>query len=37
MYERRLQELNPNVKNITYDVNDLYSYIDHMGDMCALV
>jgi hypothetical protein len=37
LYENRLRELNPSVRNITYDVNDLNNYIDHLGDFCALV
>ena len=37
MYEKRLQELNPTVQNITYDVKNLHAYIDHLTDLCALV
>lgn len=37
MYEKRLQELNPTVANITYDVKDLNTFIDHFTDFCALV
>ncbi len=37
MYETRLQELNPNVRNIQYDVKDLHAYVDHLGDLVALV
>ena len=37
MYEARLKEINPYVRNITYDVRDLHNYIDHLTDMCALV
>ncbi|KAK9810410.1 hypothetical protein WJX72_010282 [[Myrmecia] bisecta] len=36
-FERKLKELNPNLRNITYDIQDLYSYIDNMPDMSALV
>eukprot|EP01031_Cornospumella_fuschlensis_P033778 gene33778-40873_t len=37
MYEHKLKELNPNVQNITYDINDLYTFIDGLYDICALV
>ena len=37
MYENRLKELNPSVRNITYDVKDLHAYVDHLGDLCALM
>ena len=36
MYEQKLKELNPQVKNITYDISDLYNYLDSMTDICAL-
>lgn len=36
MYEKKLQELNPHVRNITYDVHDLHKYLDLMTDLCAL-
>ena len=36
LYEQRLKELNPTVRNITYDVKDLHAYIDHMGDVVLL-
>lgn len=29
-------ELNPNLRSITYDIGDLYSYIDQMPDLSAL-
>jgi hypothetical protein len=32
-----LAELNPNLRSITYDIGDLYSYIDQMPDLSALV
>ena len=34
---RLIQELNPTMRNITYDINDLYSYIDSMPDLSCLV
>jgi hypothetical protein len=37
MYEHKLKELNPNVQNITYDVNDLYVFLDSYQDICGLV
>lgn len=37
MYEHKLKDLNPHVANITYDVNDLYTFFDSLHDICALV
>lgn len=37
LFEQRLKELNPSMKNITYDVTDLYDFIDALTDMSALV
>ncbi|XVE53519.1 hypothetical protein DITRI_Ditri03aG0009600 [Diplodiscus trichospermus] len=37
LYERKLKELNPAVQNITYDIADLYNFIDGLADMSALV
>uniref|UniRef100_A0A7S0SX96 Enhancer of rudimentary homolog n=1 Tax=Mantoniella antarctica TaxID=81844 RepID=A0A7S0SX96_9CHLO len=37
MFEARLKELYPKIKNITYDVEDLYNYIDALADCSALV
>ena len=37
MYENRLKELNPEVRNITYEIQDLKNYINSLGDICALV
>ena len=37
MYEHKLKELNPSVQNITYDISDLYTYIDNIHDICGLV
>ena len=34
---RLIQELNPTMRNITYDINDLYAYIDSMPDLSCLV
>lgn len=37
MYEHKLKELNPQVQNITYDVTDLYRFLDNLHDICGLV
>lgn len=37
MYEHKLKELNPSVAHITYDISDLYNFLDHLNDICALV
>ncbi|XP_041016930.1 enhancer of rudimentary homolog isoform X4 [Juglans microcarpa x Juglans regia] len=37
LYERKLKELNPALRNITYDIADLYNFIDGLADMSALV
>lgn len=37
LYERKLKELNPAMRNITYDIEDLYNFIDGLTDLSALV
>ncbi|GER32488.1 enhancer of rudimentary protein [Striga asiatica] len=37
LYERKLKELNPSSRNITYDISDLYNFIDGLADLSALV
>ena len=37
MYEKKLQQLNPTVSQISYDIADLFRYVDSLGDLCALV
>eukprot|EP01018_Ginkgo_biloba_P006743 Gb_09808 [translate_table: standard] len=37
LYERKLKELNPTLRNITYDIADLYNFIDGPADLSALV
>jgi len=37
LYEQKLQMLNPNIRNITYDVSDLFGYIDELADLTCLV
>mmetsp|Transcript_27278 Transcript_27278/g.76161 ORF Transcript_27278/g.76161 Transcript_27278/m.76161 type:complete len:106 (+) Transcript_27278:136-453(+) len=36
LFEEQLKRKNPHVANITYDINDLYGYIDGIFDMSAL-
>ena len=37
VFEHRLKELKPNSPQITYDISDLYNYLDELPDLCALV
>merc|ERR1739848_109429 len=37
MFEKKLKDLNPTLKNITYEISDLYNFIDSYPDMYALV
>lgn len=37
MFEKKLKDLNPNLRNISYEITDLYKYIDGQVDMSALV
>ncbi|KAG6436515.1 hypothetical protein SASPL_101416 [Salvia splendens] len=37
LYERKLKDLNPAIRNITYDISDLYNFIDGLADLSALV
>ncbi|KAJ1492231.1 enhancer of rudimentary, partial [Baffinella frigidus] len=37
LYETRLKGLNPGMRNITYDITDLYSFIENLGDLSCLV
>ena len=37
MYEGKLKELNPHVRNITYDISDLFNYVDSLSDLSAMV
>jgi hypothetical protein len=37
MYEHKLKELNPSIAQITYDVSDLYNFLDELHDICGLV
>lgn len=37
LYEQGLKASNPQLRNITYDVGDLFRYLDTVRDLCALV
>lgn len=37
IYEKELKSLNPQVRNITYDVSDLYTYLEQLADISCLV
>ncbi|THU72469.1 hypothetical protein C4D60_Mb04t12460 [Musa balbisiana] len=37
LYERKLKEINPTIQNITYDISDLYNFIDGLADLSALI
>ncbi|KAJ6804141.1 enhancer of rudimentary-like protein [Iris pallida] len=37
LYERKLKELNPAMRHLTYDIADLYNFIDGLVDLSALV
>ena len=37
MYEMKLKELNPQIAHITYDISDLFKFLDSMTDLCAMV
>lgn len=36
-YEAKLKEMNPTVRDITYDIKDLYNFVDHFADIGVLV
>ncbi|KAJ4798994.1 hypothetical protein LUZ62_050240 [Rhynchospora pubera] len=36
-YERKLREIDPTNQHITYDISDLYNFIDGLADLSALV
>ena len=35
--DRQLKALNPTVANITYDIADLYAYLDQVADISMLI
>jgi hypothetical protein len=37
LYEKELKALNPKLTNITYDISDLYGYLDQLCDISLLV
>ncbi len=37
LYEQKLKTMNPTAARITYDIKDLYDYIDSLVDMSCLV
>lgn len=37
MYEHRLKQLNPNRRKITYDISELFKFVDTLPDLSALV
>eukprot|EP00697_Spironema_sp_BW2_P003919 gnl/Spiro4/15280_TR8201_c0_g1_i1.p2 gnl/Spiro4/15280_TR8201_c0_g1~~gnl/Spiro4/15280_TR8201_c0_g1_i1.p2 ORF type:complete len:116 (+),score=14.74 gnl/Spiro4/15280_TR8201_c0_g1_i1:32-349(+) len=37
LYEQKLKQLNPNLSRITYDITDLYNYLDSLPDISCLV
>eukprot|EP00246_Nothoceros_aenigmaticus_P012385 TRINITY_DN381_c0_g1_i2.p1 TRINITY_DN381_c0_g1~~TRINITY_DN381_c0_g1_i2.p1 ORF type:complete len:116 (+),score=17.01 TRINITY_DN381_c0_g1_i2:124-471(+) len=37
LFEKKLKEANPDKRNITYDIGDLYKFIDGQPDISALV
>jgi len=37
LYERKISNINPMVMNLTYDISDLYNFIDGLIDISALV
>jgi len=37
LYEQKLRMQQPNARNITYDIADLFSYIDGLADLGALI
>lgn len=36
MFERHLRAMNPTVRNISYEISDLYAFIDSFTDISAL-
>ncbi|XP_051218042.1 enhancer of rudimentary homolog [Lolium perenne] len=36
-YERKIMDINPMARNFTYDINDLFNFIDGLADISALV
>ena len=36
LYEKKLKQLNPSMRKITYDVKDIYNFMDTYKDICCL-
>ena len=36
MYEQKLKAQNPSHRNITYDISDLFFFVDSLGDLSCL-
>ena len=36
-FEKQLKQLNPQMPNITYSINDLYTFVDNIPDLSCLV
>mmetsp|Transcript_49157 Transcript_49157/g.117100 ORF Transcript_49157/g.117100 Transcript_49157/m.117100 type:complete len:115 (-) Transcript_49157:120-464(-) len=37
LYEQEMKEANPSLRSVTYEIADLFRYIDSLGDLCCLV
>lgn len=37
MYEKKIKAINPTHRNISYDISDLYNFIDGFADLSVLV
>ncbi|XP_039270551.1 enhancer of rudimentary homolog [Styela clava] len=37
IYEEHLKRINPNCPSITYDISQLFDFIDELADLCCLV
>lgn len=37
IYEEHLKRINPNTPSITYDISQLFDFIDNLADLCCLV
>lgn len=37
IYEEHLKRMNPNSPSITYDISQLFDFIDDLADLCCMV
>ena len=37
LYEQQLKTLNPQVRNITYDISDLFAFMEQLSELSCLV